>query len=332
MAVVDGIGQRLGYRHTVQHIEHFGQHAIPVRALFCQVTHRFQQSAGVALQQRLQHAVHLTMVKGTEHGAHIGGQYLAFTKRNGLVGQAHGIAHRTVGSAPQQPQGIVFVRHVFGAQHVAQVLHHALRRHVFQRELQAPRQDGRRQLLRVGGGQDELDVGRRLFQRLQQGVEGVAGQHVHFVDQVDLEAPATGRVLHVVEQLAGILDLGAAGGVDLDQVDETPFIDLAAHRTLAAWRGGNARLAVHALGDDTRDGCLAHPTGTGKQVGMVQALVVQCVDQRLEHVGLPNHFAEGARTPFTCKNLITHRKPSQLECQRPLIVAEQGQKSIQWRA
>ncbi|MNT86967.1 hypothetical protein D3C72_2273270 [compost metagenome] len=59
---------------------------------------------------------------------------------------------------------------------------------------------------------------------------------MHFVDQVDLEAPAAGGVLHVVEQLAGVLDLGTAGGVDLDQVDEAPFIDLAAHRTLATRR------------------------------------------------------------------------------------------------
>jgi hypothetical protein len=163
----------LGDGHTVQHVEHFGEHAVPVRALLGQVAHGFQQRLGIAFEQRLQHAIDLAVVERAEHGPHIGGQHLAFTEGDGLVGQAHGVAHRAVGGAAQQPQGVVFERHVLGAQHVGQVLDHALRAHVLQGELQAARQDGCRQFLRVGGGEDELDVGRRLFQRLQQGVEGV---------------------------------------------------------------------------------------------------------------------------------------------------------------
>ncbi|MNP54320.1 hypothetical protein D3C76_1488650 [compost metagenome] len=131
---------------------------------------------------------------------------------------------------------------------------------------------------------------------------------MHFVDQVDLEAPTARGVLHVVQQFAGVLDLGAAGGVDLDQVDEAAFVDFTAHRTGAARRRCDAGLAVQALGDNTGDGGLAHAPGTGEQVGVVQALIVQGIDQGLQHMGLADHFAERARTPFTCKNLITHRK------------------------
>lgn len=260
------------------------------------------------LEQRLQHAIDLAMVKAAEHRPHVGGQHLAFAKGDGLVGQAHRIAHRTIGGAAQQPQGIRLEWHVFRSQYVAEVFDHPLRAHVLQRELQAARKNGGRQLLRVGGGEDELDVGRRLFQRLEQGVERVGRQHVHFVDQVDLEAPTAWGVLHIIEQFAGILDLGPAGGVDLDQVDETAFVDFPAHRTGAAWRRGDAGFTVQALGNDPGDRGLAHAPGTGEQVGMVQALVVQGVDQSLEHMGLADHFAERARTPFTCKDLITHRK------------------------
>ncbi len=292
----------------MQHIEHLGQHASPVRPLLGQVAHGLEQGPGIAFEQRLQHPVDLTMIEAAEHGPHIGGQHLAFAKGDGLVSQAHGVAHRTIGRAPQQPQGIRLEWHVFGGQNMAEVLDHPLRAHVLQRELQAARQDGGRQFLRVGGGEDELDVGRRLFQRLEQGVERVGREHVHFVDQVDLEAPTARGVLHVIEQFAGVLDLGAAGGVDLDQVDETAFVDLPAYRTGAAGRGGDAGFAVQALGDDTGNGGLAHAPGTGEQVGVVQALVVQGIDQGLEHMGLADHFAERARTPFTCKNLITHRK------------------------
>jgi hypothetical protein len=236
VTVVDAVRQSLGDGDTVQHVENFREHAIPVRALFGQMTDAFEQGLGIAFDQRMQDVIDLTMIEGPEHRPHIGSHDLAFAEGNRLVGQAHGVAHRTIGGAAQQPQRVVFERHVLDAQHVGQMLDHALRGHVFQGELQAPRQNRCRKFLRIGGGQDELDVGWRLFEGFQQRIEGMAGEHVHFVDQVDLEAPAARCVLHVVEQLAGILDLGAAGGVDLDQVDEAAFIDLAAHRALAARR------------------------------------------------------------------------------------------------
>ena len=259
MAVVDALRQRLGNGHTVQHVEDFRKHAAPIRTLLGQVAHGLQQRAGIAVDQRGEHVVDLAVIQRAEHGPHVSGQHLALTKSDSLIGQAHGVAHRTVGCAAQQPERVVFERNVFSAQHVGQVLDHTLRRHVLQRELQAARQDGGRQLLRVGGGEDELDVGRRLFQRLEQGVERVAGEHVHFVDQVDLEAPTARRVLHVVQQLASVFDLGAARGVDLDQVDETAFVDLPAHRTFAAGRGSDTGFTVQAFGDDPRDGGLADP-------------------------------------------------------------------------
>ena len=146
---------------------------------------------------------------------------------------------------------------------------------------------------------------------------------MHFVDQIDLEAPTARRILHVVEQLTGVFDLGAAGGVHFDQVDETALIDLPTHRTGATRRGADAGFTVQALGDDSRDGGLAHAASAGEQIGMVQTLAVQGVDQGFEHMGLADHFAERARTPFTCKNLITHGKPSYEESKSGLILAEQ---------
>ena len=326
--VVDAFRQRLSDGHAVQHVENFREHAVPVRALFGQVTHGFEQRLGVAFDQRMQDVIDLTVIQRAEHRPHVGGENLAFTEGDGLIGQAHGVTHRTVSGATEQPQCIVFERHVFGGQDVGQMLDHTLRRHVLQRELQAARQNRCRKFLRVSGRQDELDVRRRLFEGFQQRIEGMAGKHVHFVDQVDLEAPTAWRVLHVVEQLAGVFDLGAARGVDLDQVDEAAFVDLTAHRALAARAGSDTCLTVQAFGNDPRNRGLTHPARTGKQVRVVQPLAVQGIDQSLEHMGLADHFAERARTPFTCKNLITHRKPSQRRKLKRLMLAEQGQNCI----
>ena len=97
-------------------------------------------------------------------------------------------------------------------------------------------------------------------------------QHVHFVDQVDLEAAARRRVLHVVEQVARVVDLGARGGIDLDQVD-----DSARRRCRGRWRRrrrvrADAAFAVQALGEDARDGGLADAARAREQERVVHAL------------------------------------------------------------
>src|SRR5690606_37341506 len=70
----------------------------------------------------------------------------------------------------------------------------------------AARGNGRRNLVRLGGGKDKDDVGRRLLQDLQEGVEGLVGQHVDFVDDVDFVPAVRRRVVHPVPDLAYLVD------------------------------------------------------------------------------------------------------------------------------
>ena len=101
-------------------------------------------------------------------------------------------------------------------------------RNLLQVELQAARQHRHRDLLRIGRREHELHVLRRLLERLQHRVEGVAREHVHFVDDVDLVAAGGRRVQRVLEQLAHVVDLRVGRRVELDQVDEAPGVDLGA--------------------------------------------------------------------------------------------------------
>ena len=153
----------------------------------------------------------------------------------------------------------------FSLQDVAHALGDQRHRQALQIELQAARQHGHGQLLRIGRREQKLHMRRRLLQGLQQRVERVAREHVHFVDEIDLVAAARGRVLHVVQQLARVIDLGARGGVHLDQIDEAPGIDLAARRAFPAGLGAHALLAVQALREDSRDGRLADAARAGEQ-------------------------------------------------------------------
>ena len=59
---------------------------------------------------------------------------------------------------------------------------------------------------------------RRLFDGLQQRVEGLVGDLVGFVDDEDLEAVARRLIAHVLAQFAHFVDAAVRRRVDLDHV------------------------------------------------------------------------------------------------------------------
>ncbi len=180
------------------------------------------------------------------------------------------------------------------------------RRHLLQIELQTARQHGDRNLLRIGGGEDELDVRRRLFERLEHRVERVVREHVHFVDHIDLEARIDRRVHRAFQQRRHLVDAAIARRIHLEIIDEAPFIDLPARAAHAARRGGHARFAVERLREDARERRLADAARAREQVGVMQAAAVECVRERTNDVLLADERREGFRPPFACENLIGH--------------------------
>ena len=74
----------------------------------------------------------------------------------------------------------------------AQHLGDLLERRALEVEALAAVDDRRHDLVRLGGREDEDGVRRRLLERLQERVPGLAGEHVRLVEDVDLPAPAAG--------------------------------------------------------------------------------------------------------------------------------------------
>ncbi len=140
-----------------------------------------------------------------------------------------------------------------------------------QMELQTAGEDSHRQLLRIGSRKQKFHMRRRLFQRFQQRVEAVAREHVHFINQINFKAATGGRVLDVIQQVAGIFHFGARGGVDFNQIDKTPLLDFTAVVAHAARRGGDAGFTVQPLRQKTGDRSLADAARTGKQIGVVNS-------------------------------------------------------------
>jgi hypothetical protein len=147
---------------------------------------------------------------------------------------------------------------------------------------------------------------RRLFERLEQRIEAVAREHVHLVDEVHLEARPRRSIGDVFEQLAGLVDLGARGGVDFEQIDEATAIDLATGRADAAGMGADALLAVECLGQDAGECGLADAAGAGEQIGVVELIAVERIGERAHDMLLPDHIVERPGTPFAGKHLIGH--------------------------
>jgi hypothetical protein len=107
-------------------------------------------------------------------------------------------------------------------------------------EVLAARADGLRNVLGLRRGHHEDDVRRRLFQRLEQRVEGGFGDLVRLVENVDLVPVARGGVAGRVAQFANLVDAAVGGRVDLDHVDGVALANLDAGVADAAWLRGGA--------------------------------------------------------------------------------------------
>ena len=88
-------------------------------------------------------------------------------------------------------------------------------------------------LLRVGGGEHEHDVRRRLLERLQQRRLGRLREHVDLVEDVHLVPPRRAE-RRLLDQVADRVDAVVAGGVELVHVVAGAALDGQARLALAA--------------------------------------------------------------------------------------------------
>ena len=151
--------------------------------------------------------------------------------------------------------------------------------------------DGVGHLLRVGGGEDEDDVARRLLERLQQRGLGRLGQHVHLVEDVHLVPPRRAEV-GLLDEVAHRLDAVVARRVELVDVVADAALDVAARVALAARLAVDGALAVEHLGEDPRRRRLARAPRAGEEVGLALAAAGDGVAQGAHDVILPLDLGE----------------------------------------
>ncbi len=150
----------------------------------------------------------------------------------------------------------------------------------------------------------------RLFQGLEQRVERLLGEHVDFVDDINLELGGGRDVLDRLAQAADFIDAAVAGSVNFEHIERAAFGDFPATRVVVVESHCRSSGGVEALGKDARDGGLARAARPAKQVGVGDAVLLDGVGQGLGDVFLSHHLAEPLRAILPGYDLIGHRVQS----------------------
>ena len=299
----------------VQHIPHHAFGVGPRRVLLRKLG---QGRADLPLHHLLEQGEDLGTVGKAEHGPNrvfIDAGSFAF-RGQGLVEDRKPVAHRAVGGPGDQAQGALVHRHALGLGDGGEMTGELVLGDAPEIEALAARNHCYRNLAGLGGGEDEFDVLRGFFQGLQKRVEGVGRQHVDFVDDIDLVARAGGAITHPFDQLAHVVDAGAAGRVHFQNVRVAPFGDgdaigagSAGRRCWAARAIGAG--AVERQGNDPRRCRLTHPAHAGQQPGMGQAVGGDGIGEGAHQGVLADHLGEGLGSVFAGQHLIgrTGRRP-----------------------
>ena len=179
-----------------------------------------------------------------------------------------------------------------------------LGRYTVEVETLAAGQDGGRKLVDFRRGEHELDVLRRLLQRLQQRVERAGGEHVDLVDDVDAVLAADGCEVRFVADLTDVVDAVVRRRVDLDDVEDGTGVDALAGLAAVAGIPVHRVLAVDRLREDLGAGRLAGAARTGKQVSMGMPTRPHLVHEGPGDVFLPDDVREDLGSPLPVQGLI----------------------------
>ena len=190
---------------------------------------------------------------------------------DGLIQRRQRIAHAAFARLRQHAQRFLVGLDAFLLGDPLHALHQLIEIDRAETELLAARSDGGGDLVRLGGAQHEDHPLGRLLQRLEQRVEGFAGDLVRFVDDEDFVAVARGTVADVLAQLAHFVDAAIGGRVDLDHVHRRSRGDLHATGAHAAGRGRGSFFAVQAARQNARDGGFAGAALARKNVAVRDA-------------------------------------------------------------
>jgi hypothetical protein len=214
-----------------------------------------------------------------------------------LVEHGQSVTDRAAAGPHHQPDHAGLDRDPLLLADAGQMVGHRLGRHQPERIVMGAAADRADDLLRLGGGEDEFNVRRRLLDQLEQGVETGRGDHVGLVHDVDLVTRVDRGEEGPFTQVAGVVDPAVGGGVDLDHVDAARPApgQVTAGLALPAGVGRRPLDAVQGPGQDTGARSLAAAARAGEEISVIDPVVEQGPAQRLGDMGLADDVREDVR-------------------------------------
>ena len=167
-------------------------------------------------------------------------------------------------------------------------------------------QDSRGDPVRLGGRQHENHMGRRFLQRFQQSVERLVGQHVDFIDDINLIAGLRRRKLHIFPQIANLVDAPVRCGIDLINIHRHAVINQFTGTAVIAGRRRRPLLAVQSFRQDFGGAGLTGSPRSGKQIGVGNTPRHDRIFQRHADMLLADQALEVPRPPLPVQRFIGH--------------------------
>ncbi len=131
--------------------------------------------------------------------------------------------------------------------------------------------------MNLGRGQNEDDMWWRLLQCLQQGVECRLGEHMDFIDDIDLVPGNIGSEVYLFPQAADFVNAAIRGGIYLYQIQGSSPDERLTDGAGVARLSGIIGQTIHRLSQDTASAGLASSSGAEKEVGMCHPAGSQCI-------------------------------------------------------
>ena len=219
-------------------------------------------------------------------------------QRDDLIEHALGIAERAVPSPRNKVQCVFIDGQSLRGRDRAQI-----RRDLFgpdppEIKPLAPGEDGGGNFVDFGCRKYEQHVGGRLFQRLEERVECLLGEHVDFVDDIHLVRAPGGGIPDRLPQVADLLNTAVGGTVDLQNVEASPLGDLPAAFTRVVGILVHRGTAVHCFREQSGRGGLPDAARPAEEIRVRDPLRRHGVPQGRGNMPLPRHVLKPHRPVF----------------------------------
>ena len=288
-----------------EHVAHVRRQSVdevaPVKSLFNDAVEQHHYIAHLVLKRQVNHTEIVVGIQLVEVFNHLGVCDVALAEARSLVEYRQSVAHTAVGFLGNNSQSLFLVSDAFLLRYVLQVRYGILHCHSFEVVYLAARQDGRQNLVLLGGGENKDDVCRRFLKRLEESVEGGRRQHVHLVDDENLVLAHLRRNACLLHERLDMLHRVVAGGIKLEDVVRALFGKSLAALALSACFA--VLSGVHTVDGFGKDACasgLAHTARAAEQVGMGKLSALHGVLQSCSKSLLPHHRVERHRAVFAC--------------------------------